>query len=566
MNIKNLKLFKGKSLTIKFKLITSFAIVIISISAVALLTSYLFRNPISKYDSILDNTVTFNDMTKSINYMVSQTTIYARVRSSAIQQKYMEEAKKLRNNIQKLKNSTTLKAPKNQINDIVNEINDVTLIANSIMTNKSTSPFDDVEKVKLKSELVNKDIKDLMLLEIGLNKDFRESTRKLVGTVTIFSTVLEIGIALICLIIAVLISKNISNPVRNISNSANKIAEGHISSNEIEVKTHDELKTLSNSFNRMVFSLRDIISNVRGESSKIQDYALQLNAGTTESSAISQEISSSIQHVADGANKLSGIIFDINRDIENLYGILESIADKSSIASKSSQEAMEISDQGNSSIKKIISQINNINISMLGAVDISNILTDKSTEIGKIVDFISSIAEQTNLLALNAAIEAARAGEQGRGFAVVAEEIRKLAEGSAMSTKQITQIIKDVQRQTVSLSESMSKGILEIKSGVSVAEDSQQVFQKIRESTDVLNKYVRENNQSIGNIVGISQNIKGSSNNIVEISKTFALSSEGVASASEQLASGIEQNLAMANLLSQISKNLNLLVERFSLD
>jgi methyl-accepting chemotaxis protein len=203
---------------------------------------------------------------------------------------------------------------------------------------------------------------------------------------------------------------------------------------------------------------------------------------------------------------------------------------------------------------------------MSGAVNISNILADKSAEIGKIVDFISSIAEQTNLLALNAAIEAARAGEHGRGFAVVAEEIRKLAEGSAMSTKQITQIIKDVQRETLSLGESMNKGILEIKNGVNVAEESKQVFKKIRESNEVLNKYINENNESISDIVNISQNIRNSSNNIVDVSKTFSLSSEGVASASEQLASGLEQNLAMANLLSQISKNLNLLVERFSLD
>lgn len=132
---------------------------------------------------------------------------------------------------------------------------------------------------------------------------------------------------------------------------------------------------------------------------------------------------------------------------------ITSVANGAEQAAELSNNTMELAQEGGKVLRSSIDGMNSANEQMAR-------LEEDSNKIGEIIEVIDDIADQTNLLALNAAIEAARAGDQGRGFAVVADEVRKLAERSSEATKQITAIIKGMQKNTLLSISAVNQGVV----------------------------------------------------------------------------------------------------------
>lgn len=157
--------------------------------------------------------------------------------------------------------------------------------------------------------------------------------------------------------------------------------------------------------------------------------ALAVNVDQTSSSI--QEMGASIEEVAKNSTNLLTSVDETSSTIEEMAASIQSIEAKVRVVDDVSAEAAEIANSGGDELSQMIS-----GISVAGQ------------DIGKIVGIIEDIADQTNLLALNAAIEAAHAGDAGRGFAVVAEEVKRLAERSVTSTREIAHVVENVQKNT----------------------------------------------------------------------------------------------------------------------
>lgn len=149
-----------------------------------------------------------------------------------------------------------------------------------------------------------------------------------------------------------------------------------------------------------------------------------------------------------------------------------------------SQEVIEITEKGSTFMNCSEDQMTNIDAIVKESVERVKELDVHYQNITKFVAVIEDITNQTNFLALNASIEAARAGEHGRGFAVVAEEIRKLAEQSAISVTEIVELVGSIQVESENVTESLISGYEEVREGTDRIQKTSETFQEIRSLMD----------------------------------------------------------------------------------
>ena len=221
------------------------------------------------------------------------------------------------------------------------------------------------------------------------------------------------------------------------------------------------------------------------------------------------------------------------------------LADYEKIAASSGQK------NGESVVVKTVEDIDAIALSVSSSAELINRLETQSREIASVVNVIKEVADQTNLLALNAAIEAARAGEQGRGFAVVADEVRKLAERTGNSTREITDTIDVMREGAQAASTAMMNAVEQVTASVSRASGACDMIRKIGEGS----------REAVGMVSEITDAIHEQSAS----STSVAQSVERIAQMAEQSAAAAQSSADTAQQLNTLAQEMRMITDQYKL-
>jgi methyl-accepting chemotaxis protein len=298
------------------------------------------------------------------------------------------------------------------------------------------------------------------------------------------------------------------------------------------------LGSVADAFNALMESLQRLLGQVRTQIEATND-------------AVSQ-IRQSSNLMASGAATQAKEVQAATQLVERMNAEISRVSHSATQAAEAAKRTEASAQEGTKAVQDVISGMGTLRANVQAGAKKMKSLGDRSMEITGIVGTISRISEQTNMLALNAAIEAARAGEQGRGFSVVAEEVRKLAERTAVATQEIGKLVKVIHTETTETVEAIERQ-------THVVEQESQVVGRAGESLSKIRAVSSESATIVVDISNIAKKQAEGTGTVVRVM-------EQISSIAQQTRAGVEGTTATAAQLYTLSEELRRSISRFKVN
>jgi methyl-accepting chemotaxis protein len=303
---------------------------------------------------------------------------------------------------------------------------------------------------------------------------------------------------------------------------------------DMEVECDDEMGNAAEGLNKMKNGLRRMILSIASTAENVSVSSREISVTAAQAAGSSENQKQQVEQIATAMQQMAATVREVSQH--------------SNTAARSAKSAAESAREGGTIVEDVLERMRGIAQSVGESAVKIEYLGARSDEIGRIVGVIGEIAEQTNLLALNAAIEAARAGEQGRGFAVVAGEVRRLAERTAGATKEISEVIQNVQSMTADAVRQMRSGSTAVEQGAEVAGLARESIERIIREADTLGTMVAQIACSATQQAAATEQVTASMGQISELAIESADGSRLSAHACEEL---LDLALGLQNMVAR---------------
>lgn len=285
--------------------------------------------------------------------------------------------------------------------------------------------------------------------------------------------------------------------------------------------TEGAIGSIADAFNQTLAKLRQLLLQVQEVSTDVNDLSKtgEISVKQLSTAALSQ---------AEEINQALENINEINESIIQVANSTERAAKVARVARNKAQKGDLITDKTVASIERIRDTVGDTSKKVKQ-------LAESSQEIAQIVEIISGISEKTNLLAFNASIEAARAGEQGEGFRIVANEVRSLADRVTESTKDIQQLVDNIQQQTGEVIQAMETSTTEVVNGTELVRKTKLTLKSLADTSQEIDEYLQsistsaiaqttaseEINSKMAGVAGIAQSTSTEAEEVVQSFRTL---------------------------------------------